>query len=156
MINKFRGKYYFLSNFYETDIKYDGINYRNTEAAFQAQKVLSDDEKRKFSNLDARRAKKLGRRVKLRKDWEKVKDNYMYEICLAKFSQNHELAEKLLETGDEELIEGNQWKDTYWGVYNGKGKKQTWKNINENKKRVKRLVRNLFQFPILISFFITY
>lgn len=137
MINKFRGKYYFLSNFYETDIKYDGINYRNTEAAFQAQKVLSDDEKRKFSNLDARRAKKLGRRVKLRKDWEKVKDNYMYEICLAKFSQNHELAEKLLETGDEELIEGNQWKDTYWGVYNGKGKNKLGKILMRIRKELR-------------------
>ena len=103
-------------------VEYDGIVYKNTEAAFQAQKVLDYDEKLLFSNLSPRKAKKLGRKVKLRKDWNDVKDNYMYEICKAKFTQHEDLAKKLLETGNEELIEGNKWNDTYWGVCNGKGK----------------------------------
>ena len=90
------------------------MEYKNTEAAFQVQKVLDDDEKLLFSDLSPREAKKLGRRVKLRKDWNDVKDNYMYEICRAKFTQHEDLAEKLLETGDEELVEGNTWNDTYW------------------------------------------
>ena len=127
MIDSFEGKYYFLSNFYHVDVKYDGIVYNNTEAAFQAQKVLDDSEKLSFSNLSPRKAKKLGREVKLREDWRDVKDNYMYEICKAKFTQHEDLARKLLETGDEELVEGNRWNDTYWGVCNGKGENRLGK-----------------------------
>ena len=118
MIDLFRGQYYFLSNFYNADVEYDGITYKNNEAAFQAQKVLSDGEKLQFSDLNPRKAKKLGRKVNLRKDWDDVKDNYMYEICKAKFTQHEDLAQKLLKTGDEELVEGNKWNDTYWGVCN--------------------------------------
>ena len=40
----------------------------------------------------------------------------MYRICLAKFTQNPDLAKRLLDTGDEILEEGNTWHDTYWGV----------------------------------------
>ena len=127
MINKFRGKYYFLSNFYEASIEFDGITYQNNEAAFQAQKVLNNSQKERFSNLNPQKAKKLGRQVKLRSDWEKVKDNYMYEICKAKFTQNPELAERLLATGEEKLVEGNKWNDTYWGVCNGRGKNKLGK-----------------------------
>ena len=39
----------------------------------------------------------------------------------AKFSTNESLKKRLLETGDEELIEGNTWNDTYWGVCKGVG-----------------------------------
>lgn len=60
--------------------------------------------------------------MKLRNDWEDVKDSYMYKICKAKFSQNSELRHKLLKTGEKELVEGNPWHDTYWGICNGKGK----------------------------------
>lgn len=45
----------------------------------------------------------------------------MYEICLAKFSQNEELKIKLLATGDEHLEEGNTWGDRIWGTVNSKG-----------------------------------
>ena len=137
MIDSFRGQYYFLSNFYNADVEYDGITYKNNEAAFQAQKVLSDGEKLRFSELDPRKAKKLGRKVKLRKDWNDVKDNYMYEICKAKFTQHEDLAQKLLETGDEELVEGNKWNDTYWGVCNGKGKNQLGKTLMRIREELK-------------------
>lgn len=38
MINEFRGKNFYLSNFYEVPVTYDGITYGSNEAAFQAQK----------------------------------------------------------------------------------------------------------------------
>ena len=62
------------------------------------------------------KAKGVGRRVALRPDWEEVKAEIMYEIVLSKFTQHPELAEKLLETGDKTLVEGNSWNDTCWGV----------------------------------------
>lgn len=58
MINEFRGKYFFLSNFYEVPVSYRGITYRNNEAAFQAQKVSSEDERKTFANLNPSDAKK--------------------------------------------------------------------------------------------------
>lgn len=71
--------------------------------------------------LDPSSAKRKGRHVQLRHDWEKVKFDIMYEICKAKFSQNAELKDKLLATGDEYLEEGNTWGDRIWGTVNGKG-----------------------------------
>ena len=75
MINEFRGKYYFLSNFYSSPVTYEGLTYLNNEAAFQSVKTFSDREC--FTNLDPSSAKKLGRRVQLRSDWEDVKYNVM-------------------------------------------------------------------------------
>lgn len=122
MIKEFRGKYYFLSNFYSAPVLYDGIKYNNNEAAFQAQKTLDLNLRKNFSTLEPNTAKARGRKIKLREDWEDVKDQIMYEICLAKFSQNENLKNLLLSTNNEKLIEGNNWNDTYWGVSYGVGK----------------------------------
>ena len=123
MIDKFDGKYAFLSNFYDAPVEYNGLCYLNSEAAFQAQKVLDNEEKIPFTEASPGRAKSLGRTVKLRGDWEFVKLNIMLEITRAKFLQNPEVAEKLLATGNAMLVEGNRWNDTFWGVNvkNGKG-----------------------------------
>lgn len=121
MINCFRGEYYFLSNFYECNIEFEGISYRNTEAVFQAQKCSDLKDRKQFSDLNPSAAKKLGRRVSLRPDWENVKINLMYQIVKAKFVQNPDLADKLIATGDEYLEEGNNWGDRIWGTVNGVG-----------------------------------
>lgn len=122
MINLFRDEYFFLSNFYPVEIKLDGIVYPNAEAAFQAQKTLNVEERRKFSMLkNPVQAKRLGRKVKLRDDWEEVKLDIMTEIVSQKFLQHPHLIEMLLQTGDEELVEGNKWGDRFWGVCKGKG-----------------------------------
>ena len=115
-IDSFRGKYYFLSNFFPAEITYEGLTYQNNEAAFQAQKTLSPEEKAAFSDLDPRTAKRRGRHVRLRTDWEEVKDGIMEDIVRAKFIQNPKLREQLLSTGSADLIEGNTWNDRYWGV----------------------------------------
>ena len=120
IINAFRKEYFFLSNFYKCNVTYNGITFNSSEAAFQAQKCPA--RAREFSKLDASDAKAMGRHVTLRRDWESVKDNIMYEIVKAKFTQNETLKEKLLATGDSELVEGNDWNDKYWGVCNGVGK----------------------------------
>jgi ribA/ribD-fused uncharacterized protein len=125
VINEFKGKYYFLSNFYNAPVKYKGLKYLNNEAAFHAQKDLSRAEE--FVNLPPNLAKRLGRKVNLRKDWEDVKVDIMYEINVAKFTQNEDLKEMLLKTGSAKLIEGNTWHDTFWGVCNGEGRNELGK-----------------------------
>lgn len=119
VIDRFVGKYAFLSNFYEVPVQYMGYEFQNNEAAFQGAKCPSRIEE--FIKLPPNEAKRLGRKVELRKDWESIKDSVMYEICLNKFSRHKDLRDKLLATGEAELIEGNYWHDCYWGVCEGKG-----------------------------------
>lgn len=120
MISEFRGEYAFLSNFYQCKVPYMGRVFENAEAAFQAAKCpkIVDD----FVGLDPSRAKAKGRHVPLRSNWNAIKDRIMYDILMAKFTHNPDLRAKLLETGDQELQEGNTWGDIYWGVCNGRGK----------------------------------
>lgn len=120
-IKKFQGEFFFLSNFYECSVTYKQLTFANNEAAFQAQKCLNDAEKIQFCKLNPTEAKKLGRKVNLRKDWEAVKVRIMEEIVRAKFTQDTELADKLLATGDAYLEEGNTWGDRVWGTVNGSG-----------------------------------
>ena len=95
MINSFTGDYYFLSNFYMAPVSYNGWDYTNNEAAFQAQKTKNRRLKfQLFSQASPSEAKAAGRKIDLRSDWEEVKDKVMYEIVLAKFTQNPDLKKK--------------------------------------------------------------
>ena len=123
-IRQFRGDFFFLSNFYNCPVAYKQLTYTNNEAAFQAQKCVSDTERIQFTKLSPSEAKRLGRRVSLRKDWEDVKVSIMEEVVRAKFTQNAELADKLLATGDAHLEEGNTWGDRVWGTVNDIGANQ--------------------------------
>ena len=114
-IDSFRGKYDFLSNFYGAIVFYDGLWYRNSEAAFQSAKTLDTETRKRFAEVSPIQAKKMGRTVKLRPDWEQVKDGIMLEILRSKFAPGTRCAERLLSTGRLRLIEGNTWHDNYWG-----------------------------------------
>lgn len=139
VIDVFRGEYYFLSNFYETPVTYNGLTYKNTEAAFQAQKCMTDEERIRFTGYDPATAKNAGRRVALRPDWEEVKVSLMEEIVRAKFTQNEDLREKLLATKDAILKEGNTWDDLFWGVSikTGKGKNNLGKILMKIREELK-------------------
>ena len=113
-IKEFRGEYEFLSNFYEHPFVYNGQAFRNSEAAFQAQKTLDPAERLKFSAMSASESKRAGRRVTLRPDWEQVKDQVMRAVLMAKFA-DPTLKKKLVRTIGIHLIEGNTWHDNYWG-----------------------------------------
>lgn len=120
-IDSFRDEYYFLSNFYNAKIVFNGITYGNAESAYQAQKCVNDFDRILFCNLSGKEAKKKGRNVKLRSDWEDIKVSIMSQVVEAKFVQNPYLIGKLLSTGNRPLIEGNPWGDTFWGISNGEG-----------------------------------
>ncbi len=121
MINEFDGKHHFLSNFWEHPIVWLGIDFNSVEAAYQASKALSLIIAREFSTLPPGQAKKKGRLITVRPDWENVKLGIMESLVRIKFTDNPWLKEQLLATGDEELIEGNWWGDTFWGVCKGVG-----------------------------------
>jgi ribA/ribD-fused uncharacterized protein len=115
-IQGFFGPYRFLSNFWESPITLDGIPFLNGEAAYQAQKATDPDVKKHFALLEAGPAKALGQKIDLRPDWESVKTFEMERVTLAKFSQNPELKNKLLGTGNRLIVERNSWGDRVWGT----------------------------------------
>jgi len=122
MIEEFQNKYRFLSNFYYSPVEYEGIIYPSNEHAFQAAKTLDIETRKIMSKINTPdEVKHYGRRVDLRKDWEDVKLQVMYDIVKIKFFSNEILKRKLIDTYDEELVEGNYWNDFYWGICKGKG-----------------------------------
>ena len=131
IIDQFKGEFHWLSNFYNCPVPFEGLTFSNTEAAFQAAKCLDMKERERFLGLSGGQAKRLGRRVELRSDWEEVKIDIMRQVLKSKFTQNPELGEKLIATGDAELIEGNNWNDRFWGVCRGVGKNHLGKLLME-------------------------
>ncbi len=121
-ITKFQGETRWLSNFEHVDVTMpDGITYPTTEHAFQAQKTHDMEERKRIARLlTPRKAKNAGREVDLREDWENVKIDIMTQVTRLKF-RRPDLRQKLLGTGDAELIESNTWEDKIWGVCNGVG-----------------------------------
>lgn len=133
IINSFHGPYYFLSNFSSSPIKlmcvggwepwdkdFGEYTYPTIEHYYQTNKT-SDYERRDDIRLShsAGESKRRGNdriKTKLRHDWEAKKFQVMRVAIAHKFEPGSELAMKLLGTGDALLVEGNTWKDTFWGV----------------------------------------
>lgn len=116
MITSFSNEFSFLSNFFPCTICFEGQEFPSVEHAFQAAKTLSPEERETISNAPTPgKAKRLGKKITLREDWEDKKLNVMEVLVRQKFLDPI-LREKLLTTKDEFLVEGNHWGDTFWGA----------------------------------------
>ncbi len=113
---EFRGEYRFLSSFHHCRFYYNGTVYGSAEAAYQGAKCLRPSDRLEFATMGAAEAKHNGRLVKIKANWDRVKVQVMTDVTACKFSQNPELAERLVLTYPSHLYEGNRWRDTYWGV----------------------------------------
>ena len=116
-IRGFFDEYRYLSNFYIASVRYNASE---------------------FTKLNPSQAKRLGRRVSLRRDWESVKYTIMKEIVYAKFSQNTALRNMLLGTGNAKLFEENTWGDTIWGTVNGQGRNYLGKILEEVRDELRK------------------
>ena len=121
MITAFQGEYRWLSNFWPSQVIFEGQTYPTVEHAYQAAKTL-DYDARGFIKSCATpgEAKRASKNLVLRTDWEQVKVGIMESLLKQKFAWPA-LRDKLLVTKSEELVEGNTWNDTFWGVCRGKG-----------------------------------
>lgn len=120
MIFSFTDKYRFLSNFYPSPITYKGKSYSTVEHAYQAAKTTNEEVAELIRTARTPgKAKYLGYAVTLRPDWDEAKEVVMLECLRLKF-QDKVLRSMLLLTYNQELYEGNDWNDTYWGVVNGR------------------------------------
>lgn len=114
-IKHFNNEYEKFSNFYPCEVYFEGRTYPTTEHAFQAAKTIDKMERKKISEAETPSiAKRLGRNVRLRKDWDIIKISIMKRLLIHKFSID-EFKTLLISTGDADIIEGNYWHDNYWG-----------------------------------------
>lgn len=110
--------YRFLSNFYVgKPLVCDGEEYRTGEHLFQALKAITPRDEAKVRNAPTPgEAKRIGRRIMLRPDWEAVKYDVMAMVVRLKFARDRQEAQLLEMTGNALLMEGTFWGDTVWGV----------------------------------------
>ena len=122
-ILRFHGVYRFLSNFYTCPVRHDGLDYPSSEHAYQAAKTDDLEMRRRVARLrTASSAKSFGRTVVMSVGFEANKTMTMWSIVYKKFAQNPVLKEKLLDTGNLFLVEGNTWGDEFCGVCEGRGR----------------------------------
>lgn len=135
----FDGIYRFLSNFWFCPIEFGGLIYKSSEHAYQAAKTIDLQERLKIQNCDtAARAKKLGKKLKVRENWDQIKLGIMEELVRQKFTNNEDLKFKLLNTGELYLEETNGWSDFYWGVCKGVGENYLGKILMKIRDELKR------------------
>lgn len=137
----FDGPHRFLSNFYRCLIVYEGITYPSVEHAFQAMKSLDGNERRRISGIStAAGAKRAGRMVPLRHDWNVVRIPIMRDLLRLKFDpeKKPDLAQMLIDTGNAELVEGNTWGDRFWGICAGSGENHLGKLLMEVRAEIRR------------------
>jgi ribA/ribD-fused uncharacterized protein len=117
IIDWFFDDYRYLSNYHIQPIVYNGKSYMTTEHAYQACKATLEEAHENIRLASSPgKAKKLGGLVKLRPDWEDVKEQIMREVVWLKFITDATLTRKLLNTGNAYLIEGTVWHDNTWGI----------------------------------------
>ncbi len=141
VIDSFRKEYGFLSNYALSPFTLNNVYYSTVEHAFQAQKTFDKAEQEYIAQLSSPSdAKWAGRQLKIRPDWDKVKDDIMLACLRYKF-QNPILAQLLLDTGNAILIEGNTWQDTYWGVCKGVGENMLGKLLMQVREEISKQER---------------
>ena len=120
-IGPFRGEWRFLSNFWQEPRR----RMLTNEHFYQAAKALNVRDRALIMRAPTPgEAKRIGSQIKIREDWKEVCDTVMLEGVRTKFYADDTLADMLLATGDEELVELNHWGDVYWGVDHQTGQGQ--------------------------------
>ena len=111
----------YLSNWYPVQFSVDGIDFSSMEQFMMYRKAQCFQDKKMADKIlqteDVAQIKKLGRDVKGYDEnfWNGVRQIVVYEGLLAKFSQNHDLKEKLIGTDNAILVECAV-KDQIWGI----------------------------------------
>jgi ribA/ribD-fused uncharacterized protein len=135
-ISGFRGEWNFLSNFYKTDVMFEGEIYPSAEHAYQAAKTLDGEIRKKFIGLSSSESKRFGRSFKAREDWNDIKLKVMYSIVLDKFTRNDYMTFKLEKTLGYYIEEQNFWNDKFWGICKGQGENNLGKILMKVRNKI--------------------
>jgi hypothetical protein len=129
-ILEFKDEFRWLSNFWPCKVIFEGLEFNSVEAAYVAAKTKDINLREVIRRLKtAGECKRFGRSIDLRHDWNDVRLEVMTNLIRQKFASGGELADKLVSTGRAEIIEGNSWNDTFWGVCRGRGENNLGKII---------------------------
>lgn len=133
MIYRFDGEYRWLSNFWEEPVTLKGRVFPTAEHAYQACKTADPAMQQAIQGAaHPAAAKQLGRQAALRPGWEEMKVRVMTAVIQAKFAPTTPLSHRLMQTGGQELVEGNTWGDKFWGCVLEPGPQHgTWVGRNE-------------------------
>lgn len=130
-ITHFSYTYAFLSNFSASPVLMDGVWYPSVECAYQAAKTTDPKLREPFIKYKPGVAKREGRKLSLRDNWDGIKNGIMLDLLREKFKITH-LKQSLLATGNAELEEHNWWHDVHFGICDGKCKEGPHKPQGEN------------------------
>ncbi len=112
----FRGSYSCFSNMTKCEIEFARMRFPSVEHAFVAAKSTEWSVRRKVKDCSTpSKAKKFGKTVELRPDWDLVKNDVMYELVKQKFTRYKRFQDILLATDSMYIEESNYWHDNYWG-----------------------------------------
>ena len=111
------GEYGYLATYSNHGFFKDGVFWKTSEHYYQAQKFEDSDVKVIIQNAETPKiASTIGRdrNLKLRSDWEEVKQDVMFDAVYYKFKQNKDILQKLLDTGNAPIDEAPD-KENCWG-----------------------------------------
>lgn len=138
-IEGFDKEFAFLSNFYPSLMEVERMEYLTLEHAYQALKTKDRTERLAIAALESPgAAKRAGRKVTLRDDWEEIKLEVMKNLVRLKFTLHEDLKEKLLDTGNAYLEETNTWRDRFWGVCKGEGQNHLGRILMEVRDELRK------------------
>lgn len=153
VINQFKDAHKFLSNMFLCDVLLDGVVYPSAENAFQSLKTSDPAIKTQLSQMGPYEAKRFGAALPgLDVDaWNRDRVSHMRQVLRLKFTQNPDLAERLLATGGSELIEGNYHNDVFWGYSLQTHKGENWLGHLLESLRQDLRQRNIVNAPLVGS-----
>lgn len=104
-----------------------------------------------FRQMPPGEVKRLGRKIPLRGDWDKVRVDVMRWLLAQKFAPGSNLGWKLINTESEDIVELNTWHDLFWGVcqcstHNGAGENRLGELLMERRAELQRL---RLEIPVL-------
>lgn len=142
-ITKFRGDYNFLSTMYECDIRWLDLDFDCLESAIAASMTLDRDIQELIATMEVEKVQQLSKVFDVRDDWDDIKIPVVTKLTEIKFTSNIGLYNRLLATGGMEIIEGNDFYETFWGMCNGEGRNEYGKIL----MRLRRDLRNHITKP---------
>ena len=120
-VKQFNGEYRWLSNFWNKNvlIVHEGITFTSNENFYQAMKTKDVDKRIQISKMNEADAKAEGKWIEkshmFRDNWDEIKESVMLYGLKQKF-KNPIMKQKLLDTEDMVIEEGNTWNDREWGI----------------------------------------
>lgn len=133
MITRFKDGYYFLSNYFPSEIWLGGRRYPTVEHFYQANKADSFQAHKYISDAKTPGgARDNANEITIRHDWDAVRIPIMRLGLILKFDIE-ELGDMLLNTGIQEIVSDS---GTFWGLQNGIGENHLGKLLMEVRDQV--------------------